>query len=143
MLSILDTLKVDLENMDPAGLMGPDTDLNEEKERVVGEADPDIQKLFFLIASLERAKMKIVADAMFMGNGPKKEELVEKVSMLDEKATLFRAIMWASIRETHSLWGKPVVGIRTGWKIFWSDEVQNPFCPSLSEMLAHLRKFPV
>ena len=104
----------------PADLMAPVAEI-EENEKLVGEANLELKKLFTLWRSWERTATEIALRGRYAKTEEEMREALSAASVLYKKSELIRDIFWASVREAFGLWDKDVVGIRQGWKIAWSE----------------------
>jgi hypothetical protein len=111
----------------------PDGDV-QECETVVGVCPPEVRKLYILAirhyramadAGLEAQKLHL--DMQFKkdkSKGPQFESLRIKALTEKTKYDLLMELVWVSLREHFtepSLWEKPLLGLRKGWQVVYSD----------------------
>lgn len=104
----------------------------EEKDKVVGEANEYIKKIF---TSLNFFHDKYAEICQTLKEHP---ENIKQVNFLIKSIELLRILLWTEINMTYELWDRPNIGIRKGWKIIEYTEEINPIDKFLKKMFGSL-----
>jgi len=135
MPTLLDMIEIEIENMDPDTnpdcIMRPALEVNPNDEHVVGKAEMKILKMFSLACLWEKTSMEMIIAARFMGDRAEANDSMTKAAIIAQKSEILKSLVWASIKDSHNLWDKPIVGLRRNWEIVWSE----PQTPSINDIL--------
>ena len=121
MPTLLDMVRIELENMDFKHAIEPNREVG-PKDHKVGKADPEVRKLYSLGMQWDKAAHETMLAARYLSDKTKQQEAIAKAEELHEKSEILLNIFWASLKDSFSLWGKPKIGIRTGWYVVWSED---------------------
>jgi hypothetical protein len=92
-------------------------------EHVVGIANSDLRKIFFLFKQYFRRSVEIKAALTVCGKS-EREQLENDLRRFGTQAETLKEIFWTSCRTAYpELWNKPSIGIRKDWKIIWSEQI--------------------
>lgn len=119
-MSLLDVIKIELENMSTESMIEPTTELSEQ-DNVVGEIGTDLKKLYSLAIQWDKEAIGALVAARYVGKASQCNNLIKKATELRKKSEILLEIFWVSIKDAFELWDKPTIGIRTGWKVVWSE----------------------
>ena len=90
-------------------------------ERIIGEIQGDLRKLYTLMMQVGYESEKIKVDLTYGSEAtPHRVEEFARLCRLDELLTL---IFWFSVKDNLNCWYADTIGVRSGWKIV---EIQNP-----------------
>jgi len=126
----LDIVKMELEMLSPEGQTEPHNEVG-LKDHVVGEAEPEVRKLYQLALRWERTAIESLVAARYINDRRRQEQDVERASMLRKKSEMLMDIFWTSLKDHYDLWGKSEIGIRKGWKVVWSEVEVPPIIDAL------------
>ncbi len=92
-----------------------------EHDHVVGVADSDLRKLFFLFLQNKKQSQGAAAEVLLL-SGKDREAKLQEAAKFDTQADVLKDVFWVSCRHAFpQLWGKPNIGLRKGWKVVWTD----------------------
>ncbi len=121
----LDTVKMEMENMESSHLMEPPSEVDSH-DHVVGEAEPELRKIYSLAMQWQKTAMELVVSARFTNDSVTREQRLKRAEQLNQKSGVLMKVFWLSIRDAHDLWDKDSVGIRKEWKVVWSESNEIP-----------------
>jgi len=102
------------------GFAEPHTDTG-PKDHVVGVADSDLRKIFFLVKQYKKRTLELVAELMVCRSS-EVENKTKEAKRYNTQGNVLMDVFWVSCRAAFpELWDKPSIGIRKGWKVVWSD----------------------
>ncbi len=91
------------------------------RDHVVGVANPELRKLFYLFHVYKQKTME-AASAMMMLRGTAREEKEQEAATYSAQAELIKDIFWVSCRHDFPiLWDKSNIGIRKSWEVVWTE----------------------
>lgn len=94
------------------------------RDTVVGVADHDLRKLFFVFKQYRKRTLEIAVSISLCG-AKEREQKIKEAMRLDTYADALKELFWVSCRHTFpELWDKPSIGVRKGWKVVWSKPEQ-------------------
>lgn len=97
-----------------------------EHDHVVGVADIELRKLFFLFLQNKKQSQEAAAAVLTFG-GKDREAKLQEAARFDTQADVLKDVFWVSCRHAFpELWGKPNIGIRKGWKVVWTQDDNEP-----------------
>jgi hypothetical protein len=114
-------VKTLLEEVEVAeGSLFPPRHAAEEKEKVLGEATPYMQKLWSLAKLCERDAAQMRLDHKFSAEDHGEDQCrieATKYAMLTNKQEILELLFWSCVRTEFNAWGGMQLGLRKGWKI--------------------------
>jgi len=129
----LDIVKMELENLDSKVLLEPTSEV-QPKDHVVGEADPDLKRVYGLAMQWEKTAIEMVVAVRYVNNRANQEQTIHKADELKKKSEILMDIFWTSLKDSFDLWQRPSVGIRKGWKVVWTEPEVPPIISILGEL---------
>ncbi len=118
----------DLDSYEPKRKVLPD-------ENVAGFVSEDLKKIFFLAKNYGKHAGVLFEEIKALIIKAVTEQKVEEHEAIKKKISEFRAqdeqtqaiskIFWDCLHDEFSLWDKPMVGIREGWQVVWSNHEIN------------------
>ena len=135
MPTLLDMVRIELENLSPDQTFEPTNDIEPDREHQVGVADREVRKLYSLGMQYDKAANETALAARYLNDKTRKREAIVRVIELEAKSKILLDIFWASLKDAFGLWDKPVVGIRRGWQVVWSESGIPPILGILGDIL--------
>jgi hypothetical protein len=117
-MTLLDEIKIELENMDGKSIIEPDGEIN-STDHVIGEVPESLKMLHSLALSWAKAADENLL-ALKYASGREKDFYISKYNELSTKSKILADIFWASIRDELNLWSNTqniTLVIKKGWKI--------------------------
>lgn len=109
-------------------IITPEKDEELEQEKVIGEADEEMKKLYSLhsklVNKLETLKKEHkeyhISNFLIPGVGEEPEECKKhhkEIQILEEKLEILGKLFWASVKSKFDCWTEEAVSIKSDWKI--------------------------
>lgn len=96
------------------------------RDHVVGTADEDLRKLFFLVKQYQKRTLEIAA-TLVVCSAKEREVQTKEGQRFKSQADTLNEVFWVSTCAAFpELWDKLSIGIRKGWKVVWSDPEEHP-----------------
>lgn len=133
MTTFVDLILMDVQLVEEKGLIEPQAEPG-SGDHVVGTAGPELQKLYSLALTWEKAATEAILAARYSTTKVNLNQTAVKITQLREKAKILMEIFWISLKDAFNLWDKESVGIRKGWKVVWT----NPQSPSIGDILGQI-----
>jgi len=130
--SWLTMIKMELSLIDPAELIEPETDGDDDPEfkdaHSLGEASMEVRKLWTYYTTLEEKATRTLIDAKYARSDvDKREQMLKKAAEMKAKAEMARSILFLSLRDQHSIWNPNLgVAVLKGWKVVSFKSKSNP-----------------
>ena len=105
---------------------------------VAGELDEDQKNL--LTSYMRKAEESEILNIshQFCGKAEERAELLKKKELAGELAELLKDIFWFEVKQSFDLHHKSVVGIGTGWVVWYRDKPEGecdcPLCSLMSKL---------
>lgn len=135
MPTLLDMVRIELENMSSNTALEPTGEI-EPRDHRVGNADPEVRKLYSLGMQWDKAANETMLAARYISDKAKQRDAAVKATELHAKSEILLDIFWASLKDAFGLWDKHQIGIRRGWVVVWSESEIPPILGILGNLLS-------
>ena len=122
MSTFLKLLLLELDSLSPDDFYEPDAEPRPSDQQA-GELTEGLLRLYTLWQQTEKLAAEKAMEARFSrGPDDQRRELIAKARELEDKSGFVKDLFWLEVRDENHLWDKPVVGVRKGRRVIWSDE---------------------
>ncbi|MBI2065802.1 MAG: hypothetical protein HYT68_01905 [Candidatus Zambryskibacteria bacterium] len=133
MPTLLDMVRIELENTDFKHAIEPNAEVGPQDHKV-GTADLEVRKLYSLGMQWDKVARETLLAARYISDKNRQREMITRATEFHEKSDILLSIFWASLKDTFGLWGKPSIGIRSGWHVVWSESEIPPILGILGDL---------
>ena len=117
----LDVLRMELDALVGPDFAEPRLEVSTD-DHIVGEASDELRRLYNLRERYLKRCTEEEVRSRFARTNDEAREAIDLAKEYRSRAKMADAIFWAALKDNYSLWQKPTVGIRQGWKVVWSEE---------------------
>jgi hypothetical protein len=112
--------EVELTDVKPGDPLEPASDV-EDNDHQVSVLGDDLKRMYILAVRQKKKSAEIVVEAQYTTDRDERTRLFCRAKEFKEKGEILQRIFWAAVRDQFQLWDKPIVGVRRGWVVVWSD----------------------
>ncbi len=115
----LEVFQNDLKEIQEKDLINPGAPFDDDHDNHVGYADDYLRRLYTLMMIYQKRSELALLEAKYAHRD--RASAIRQAEEFRNKAKAVREVFWIELNEKFSLWDKPAVGIRDGWRVVWSE----------------------